>query len=139
MSGLSEGEWKFMQNNMSRIVSFIVLLASIVVIGALFYKVMIGFLVPIFLAAVLVVVFRPLHRWVMAQVGEREHLAAAITTCIPVPGPLASRGNCHNGSRPGCIARQELRRKQYRCDAETGTDLFEAGASLQGPNPIDSE
>ncbi len=82
MSGLSEGEWEFMQNNMSRIVSFIVLLASIVVIGALFYKVMIGFLVPIFLAAVLVVVFRPLHRWVMAQVGEREHLAAAITTCI---------------------------------------------------------
>lgn len=48
-----------MQNNMSRIVSFIVLLAFIVVIGALFYRVMIGFLIPVFLAAVLVVVFRP--------------------------------------------------------------------------------
>ncbi len=67
---------------MSRFVSFAVLLAFIVVIGLLFYKVMIGFLVPIFLAAVLVVVFRPLHRYVLTRTGEREHIAAVITTGI---------------------------------------------------------
>ncbi len=37
---------------MARYISFAVLLAIIVVIGALFYKVMIGFFVPVFLAAV---------------------------------------------------------------------------------------
>jgi len=67
---------------MSRFVSLIVLLASIVVIGALFYKVMIGFFVPAFLAAVLVIVFRPMHRWVLQKVGKREHLAAGITTSL---------------------------------------------------------
>ncbi len=71
-----------MQYNMSRIISFIVLLAFIIVIGALFYKVMIGFLIPIFLAAVLVVVFRPVHRWVYEKSGRREHIAAGITTAI---------------------------------------------------------
>ncbi len=41
--------------SIARYISFAVLLAIIVVIGALFYKVMIGFFVPVFLAAVLVV------------------------------------------------------------------------------------
>lgn len=69
---------------MSRYISLIVLLASIVIIGALFYKVMIGFFVPVFLAAVMVVVFRPLHRWVLEKVGQREHLAAGITTTLVI-------------------------------------------------------
>jgi predicted PurR-regulated permease PerM len=68
----------------ARYISFAVLLAIIIVIGALFYKVMIGFFVPVFLAAVLVVVFRPLHRWVCAKVGDREHLAAGATTTLIV-------------------------------------------------------
>ena len=67
---------------MARYISFAVLLAIIVVIGVLFYKVMIGFFVPVFLAVVLVVVFRPLHRWVLAKVGNREHVAAGITTML---------------------------------------------------------
>lgn len=69
---------------MGRYISFAVLLGIIIVIGALFYKVMIGFFVPVFLAVILVVVFRPLHRWVSAKVGEREHLAASITTTLIV-------------------------------------------------------
>lgn len=69
---------------MARYISFAVLLAIIVVIGALFYKVMIVFFVPVFLAVVLVVVFRPLHRWVCAKVGDREHIAAGITTGLIV-------------------------------------------------------
>lgn len=67
---------------MARYISFAVLLAIIVVIGALFYKVMIGFFIPVFLAAVLVVVFRPLHRWVCSKVGERDHISAGITTTL---------------------------------------------------------
>ncbi|MEQ1827843.1 MAG: hypothetical protein ABL921_17920, partial [Pirellula sp.] len=67
---------------MARYISFAVLLGIIVVIGALFYKVMIGFFVPVFLAAVLVVVFRPLHRYVCSKVGGREHVAAGITTLL---------------------------------------------------------
>jgi predicted PurR-regulated permease PerM len=77
---------------MSRLISLIVLLTSIVIIGALFYKVMIGFLVPVFLAAVLVVVFRPLHRWVLAKVGHREHIAAGITTLLVIISVLLPAG-----------------------------------------------
>ncbi len=69
---------------MSRFISLIVLLASIVIIGALFYKVMIGFFVPVFIAAVMVVVFRPLHRWIWEKVGQRAHLAAGITTALVI-------------------------------------------------------
>lgn len=69
---------------MARYISFAVLFAILVVVGVLFYKVMIGFFVPVFMAVVLVVVFRPLHRWVLAKVGGRDHVAASITTCLIV-------------------------------------------------------
>lgn len=67
---------------MSRLISFAVLIAIIIVIGLLFYKVLIGFFVPVFLAAVLVVVFRPLHRWMLAKTGHRARLAAALSTLV---------------------------------------------------------
>ncbi len=67
---------------MSRLISFAVLIAIIIVIGLLFYKVLIGFFVPVFLAAVLVVVFRPLHHWVLERCGQREQIAAAVTTFL---------------------------------------------------------
>ncbi len=67
---------------MSRLISFAVLIAIIIVIGLLFYNVMVGFFVPVFLAAVLVVVFHPLHRWVLTKTGQREKLSAAITTLL---------------------------------------------------------
>lgn len=69
---------------MARYISFAILFAILVVIGALFYRVMIGFFVPVFMAVVLVVVFRPLHRWVLAKVGGRDHVAASITTFLIV-------------------------------------------------------
>ncbi len=67
---------------MSRLISFAALIGIIIVIGLLFYNVMVGFFVPVFLAAVLVVVFHPLHRWVLMKTGQREKLAAAITTFL---------------------------------------------------------
>ncbi len=67
---------------MSRLISFAALIAIIIVIGLLFYNVMVGFFVPVFLAAVLVVVFHPMHRWVLMKTGQREKLSAAITTFL---------------------------------------------------------
>lgn len=41
---------------------------------------MIGFFIPVFIAVVLVVVFQPLHRWVLKKVKNRPHVAASLTT-----------------------------------------------------------
>lgn len=65
---------------MSRLVSFVVLIAITLVISLLFYRVLAGFFVPLFLAVVLVVVFDPFYRWVLIQTKERRHLAAGLTT-----------------------------------------------------------
>ena len=65
---------------MSRVVSFVVLLAVILVIGALFFRVMANFLLPLFLAVLLVVIFRPLHRWILQRCRGRERVAAGLTT-----------------------------------------------------------
>jgi len=63
-----------------RVVSFIVLLAVVVLIGLMFFQVMVQFIVPLFLAAVLVVIFKPLHLWMLEKSGKRQRLAAALTT-----------------------------------------------------------
>ncbi|MEX2120501.1 MAG: AI-2E family transporter [Pirellulales bacterium] len=65
---------------MARIVSFVVLLAILLVIVALFFRVMAGFLLPLFLAALLVVMFGPLHRSIVVRCQGRERLAAGLTT-----------------------------------------------------------
>jgi predicted PurR-regulated permease PerM len=67
---------------MARFISLIALLAVIILIGLLFYKVMIGFFVPVFLAAMLVVLFRPLHVRVLDRTGQRPRVAAGITTVL---------------------------------------------------------
>lgn len=43
---------------------------------------MVGFFIPVFIAVVLVVVFQPLHRWVLKKVKNRPHLAATLTTSL---------------------------------------------------------
>ena len=65
---------------MSRMVSFIVLLCVLLGIGVLFFKVMSGFLLPLFLAVLLVVMFRPLHEWFRRKLPNHRRLAAAGTT-----------------------------------------------------------
>lgn len=65
---------------MARLVSFVVLLAILLVMAALFFEVMAGFFVPLFLAVLLAVIFKPLHRWFIGRCGRRERLAAALTT-----------------------------------------------------------
>jgi predicted PurR-regulated permease PerM len=63
-----------------RVISFIVLLAIVLLVGAIFFQVMAQFFVPLFLACVLLVVFAPVQRWIGDRVPDRPRLAALLTT-----------------------------------------------------------
>jgi predicted PurR-regulated permease PerM len=63
-----------------RVVSFLVLLAIILLLGIVFFRVMAQFIVPLFLACVLLVVFQPLHRWFFTKMPRWPRLAALLTT-----------------------------------------------------------
>ncbi len=65
---------------MSKLVSFVVLVAVILVIGAIFALVMAQFILPLFLAMLLVVLFRPLYQWFCKKCRGRAHVAAGLTT-----------------------------------------------------------
>ncbi len=65
---------------MSRLISFLILLAVIGLLSVLSFKILANFLVPLFLAALLVVIFRPLHFWILEKVGGRPRTAAMLTT-----------------------------------------------------------
>ncbi|MBX3415758.1 MAG: AI-2E family transporter [Pirellulales bacterium] len=67
---------------MSRWVSFIVLASIVVLVAVLFFQVMASFILPMFFALILVVMFRPLHRWMTERCGGRVRVAAGITTAI---------------------------------------------------------
>jgi predicted PurR-regulated permease PerM len=67
---------------MPRLISVFVLLATVLLLGVLFYRVMSSFFVPLFLALVLVVIFNPLYRWVLDQCNNRRRIAAGLTTVL---------------------------------------------------------
>ena len=68
--------------SMARVMSIAMLVLGTFAVGALFFRLMAGFFVPLFLAALLVVLFRPFHLWVFERVGRRAHLAALTTTGV---------------------------------------------------------
>lgn len=67
---------------MNRVASFVVLLAILVAISIVFYRVMADFLLPLFIAAFLVVIFRPVHDRIVETLQGRRHIAAALTTMV---------------------------------------------------------
>ena len=67
---------------MARLLSIVMLILGIVAVGVLFYRVMAGFFVPLFLAVLLVVLFRPVHEWILNRVGNRARLACFLTTSL---------------------------------------------------------
>lgn len=71
-----------------RLVSLAVLVAVVVLVAIFFFRVMAGFFVPLFLAAVLAVVFRPMHQWFVEAFGERMRLAALASTGVVALGVL---------------------------------------------------
>ncbi len=90
--------------SISRLLSVAVLIVVIVAIGILFYRVMVGFFVPLFLAALLVVIFRPLHEWFKRQLGNRARLSALLTTAtilliVLIPAALILTIGAAQGTR----------------------------------------
>lgn len=76
---------------MSRMISFGLLILLVVVLGIVFYQVMAMFLLPLFLAVMLAVVFHPLHHWMLLKCKGRQRIAALLTTLamlliVLVPG-----------------------------------------------------
>lgn len=67
---------------MARLLSIAMLILGIVAVGVLFYRVMAGFFVPLFLAVLLVVLFRPVHQWILHRLGNRSRLACLATTTL---------------------------------------------------------
>jgi predicted PurR-regulated permease PerM len=68
---------------MSRMLSILVLLAILVAIGVIFFRVMSTFLVPVFLAALLAVNFQPIHHRVNERFGKRSrYLSAGVSTLL---------------------------------------------------------
>lgn len=67
---------------MTRIISLVVLIGIVGLCSWLVLEVLGNFLLPMFLAVVMVVVFRPLHNWITEKLHGRVRTAAGITTTI---------------------------------------------------------
>ncbi len=65
---------------MNRVVLFLVLLAVIILFGVLSYEVLSAFILPMFLAMLLVVIFRPLFDYFLTVCRGRVRMAAGLTT-----------------------------------------------------------
>ena len=72
---------------MARIISLVVLIAILLAIAGLFFRVMASFWLPLFLALLLVVMFGPLHDWFSAPMrGPRADLSHADHRDDPADG-----------------------------------------------------
>src|SRR5262245_57723349 len=67
---------------MARLVSFLVLVAILLVIAAVFIRVMAGFFVPLFLAALLGVIIQPLYQWLLVKCYGYRYAASTLTTLL---------------------------------------------------------
>ncbi len=67
---------------MARIASFVVLCVVLLLMGGLFIRVMADFVLPLFLALLLVVIFGPMHRAIEGYCRGYKRLAAALSTLI---------------------------------------------------------
>ena len=67
---------------MTRLVSLGIIIGLVAVFGLLSLRVMSSFLLPLLLAAMLVVIFGPLHRWMLHRVRGPEWVSAALTTAF---------------------------------------------------------
>jgi predicted PurR-regulated permease PerM len=65
-----------------RVISFLVLLTTALLVGVVFFRVMAQFIVPLFLACVLLVIFQPLHAWTLRRIPGRPRVAALVTTVL---------------------------------------------------------
>ncbi|WP_425614702.1 AI-2E family transporter [Anatilimnocola sp. NA78] len=120
---------------MARMVSFFVLLVILILIALLFFRVMESFLLPLFLAALLGVVFQPLFRWTLARCRNQRYVAATATTLmvlITVLAPMAlvftlagAQGISLSTQLQGTDVRKKLDelRKEYSLDIPERAEL----------------
>ncbi len=119
---------------MYRYLTLGLLLAAIVLLGILVYKVMAGFFLPLFLAALLVVIFRPMHEWILKRLRGRRKIAAGLTTVVILVIVLAPL------TLVVLFAAAEGRSVFQKFDATTlGEQLREARANLQLEIPAREE
>lgn len=77
---------------MHRAISLAILVVLVLLLAILFYQVMIGFLLPLFLATLLAILFQPLHREMVRLFHGHDRIAAGVTTAlilVIVLAPLA--------------------------------------------------
>lgn len=67
---------------MGKLLSFAILVVVTGAFGVLFFEVTAPLLLPLFLAMVSVVIFRPVHVWCVRVLGGRNRAAAVITTTL---------------------------------------------------------
>lgn len=65
---------------MTRLMSLGIILGLVAIFGLLSLRVLASFLLPLLLAAMLVVIFGPLHRWLMRRFAWSDWMAALVTT-----------------------------------------------------------
>lgn len=64
----------------ARIVSLVMLVVILLLMAGLFFRVMANFLLPLFLALLLVIMFGPLYRWFQDRCRGHARIAAMLTT-----------------------------------------------------------
>jgi predicted PurR-regulated permease PerM len=87
------------KTEMKRSLSLYLLLATVVLIGILFYQVIQPFIFSLLFSAVLAVIFRPAYDWMLKKLKGRRRLAGGITTAailmlllVPIGGALVVAG-----------------------------------------------
>jgi predicted PurR-regulated permease PerM len=118
-------------------VSFLVLVAVLVVIGILFFRVMADFLLPMFLALLLVVIFQPVYCWFLARLGGRERVAAVATTTtiiLIVLLPLLSIG--FNATTEGMRLYRSMMGETGRTASPTAAAAPRADDDETGQEPL---
>lgn len=73
---------------MSRMVSFGVLVGIILALGVLFLRVLWVFWLPLFVALLLALVFRPVYHWFLLRCRGSEYVAAGLTTTAILTGVM---------------------------------------------------
>jgi predicted PurR-regulated permease PerM len=131
-----------------RVISFIVLLAIVLLVGAVFFQVMAQFMVPLFLACVLLVVFEPLHAWILQRIPRWPRLAALLTTALIllfVLLPLALVGWKAYGEFHDLLSRPGIAAALQSSDQPVATEVAERSpespavqaAATDGPNEFE--
>lgn len=103
------------QSDSARRLSFYALVAAAIVVGWLFFRVIEPFLLPLLLAAVLAILFRPFHelitRWLR---GHRRLAAAAVTMMVLMIGLLPLSGTLIVAGQELVAAGQDLLQSDWR-------------------------